>query len=189
MRMIRSGRARAVHSRAWSAGSTARSSRRRVTKRRRKVGRRSSSIRTATANATTMLSPVSRLTQPRIKGSTPPFMAWRQARSMGQCGVRSWASPAPSSVSVRARTRLRQHSPKSSSRRCPATRRAAWISTAMASSGLPLQAGELRPAKVQGAVGPHRDGQALSGRLDALSLPRSAVQGCGLIGVCRSELL
>ena len=79
------------------------------------------------------------------------------------------------------RIRRRPRSPKSTSRRCRATVRAASTSTATASPGCRSSSGhmgKLRPQQVQGAERARdRDRPALPGGLDALSVPRPAVAG------------
>ena len=81
---------------------------------------------------------------------------------------------------TRAPIRPRRRWPKSTRPPMPGYgRRAAWTSTATASSGCRCERppGELRPPQVQGpAQRPDRDRQALPGRLDALSVPRPAVR-------------
>ena len=158
---------------------TASSSKRRATKRARRAGRRSSSTPTATAGATSGSSP----TQPvdptkdkRIAGGL--LRRGGESRRWDRSGARRSAFPA-SLVRVQSgiRIRRRPRSPKSSSCRSKrtATACAAWTSTATASCGRRSRAGISRASTAQmqrPAERPESDRQALSRRLDAVSVSR-----------------
>ena len=110
---------------------------------------------TATASATRTSSPISRSIPPRTSASTRRSTAWRRARSMARSGDRCWACPA-SLVRLVARIESagRRRCPRSTRcrgtirrRRLRASRRAAWTSTATASSGRCSRAGS-SPASI-----------------------------------------
>ena len=123
------------------AGSTRRSGTRRTTRSWRRAGARSSSTTTATASATPTPNRISRRIRRRTSGSTCSTTATRRRRT-ARCGERFRACRARSCVSSPARIRRRPRSPNTTRcrgttrrRRCRASRRAAWTSTARASSG------------------------------------------------------
>ena len=168
-------------------GSTRGSGTKRMTKRKRRAGARSFSITTETGSATRTLNPISRPILPRTGGSTCLTTAIRRRRTarywgsvLGMPGalVRFVPGSHPPETALAEYYEVPWNNPRRPSR---AFRRAAWTWTARASSGRCFQRTlrQLRPQQVQGpSQWPgRRDRTALPGRLDALYLPRSELQG------------
>ncbi len=125
----------------WSAGSIPKCSMPPAMCRSRRAGPPLFSTRTATASATTMSSPTSRSIRTRTSASWPACTGSLPARSTGRSGDPCSAIRDLSCGSIQDRTRRRPRCPRSMNRRPARTRRAAWTSTAKASSGHRWQAG------------------------------------------------
>ena len=185
-----------------SAGSTPRCSTRPATRQKSQgLDARSSSTPTATASATIISSP-NQPVDPDEGQAHQRGILRRRAEPGRRLGLGLGARLSGRRRAARTRAPIRRQ-PRwrniyevpldETGRRCTATRRAAWTSTATAWSGRRSPAA-ISPASTAASAkarstARRATGQAMSGRLDALSVPGTAIRGCDRFRQRRGELL